>query len=63
MKLNEKQHNNKIDTKILRGSVYDLRLQDKTLRATFCFYSLDIFTIHETSIYKKIEIDKYGNQI
>jgi hypothetical protein len=44
----------------LRGSVYDLRTQDKALRVTLCSYSLDNFTIQNTHIYRRIDTDKYS---
>jgi hypothetical protein len=63
MKIKDKQRNNKIDTKILHGSIYDLRPQDKVLRATFCSYSLNDITIQNTLINRRTGIDKYDNQI
>jgi hypothetical protein len=48
-------HNNKIDTKILRGSVYDLCLRDKALKAIVYYYSIDKFTIHIILFYRKME--------
>ena len=46
--------NNKIETKRFYVA----------LRATLCFFiQLISFTIHGTPIYRRIEVDKFGNQI
>jgi hypothetical protein len=65
----EKKFINKSGNKIkstkefLRGSVYDLHPQDKAQKATLCSYYLISFKIHGTPIYRRIVVDKFGNQI
>lgn len=58
-----KRRNNKINTKILRGLVYELRPQNKALRVIFCFYSLNNFTIQKTSIYEINVVNMYSIQL
>jgi hypothetical protein len=53
-KIKNKVQNNKIEIRVLRGLVHDLRSQDKDQMVILYSYSLNKFTIHEAPVYRRI---------